>query len=165
MSCTGFQDRSISWIRPGPMEFTCHMKACILGNSFPHHFAQAVPQTKGKVPQQQTCTNKLSAATAIPGEGNKFSSFFMGTVPMWGKSSSAAQGHPALEQGFPPAFGVEIVANSSPANCQRTAEANRAPHCLLQKTNTAASTYSLHLHTRCRGFCLRALMSPFSGCF
>lgn len=172
MSCTGSQDRGESWIRSGPMEFSCHMNTWGGGLYFrkllspPLRSGYAVPQTKEKVPQQQMCTNAgFASATAIPRESNEVSSFFMGMVPMLEKSSSAARGHPALKQRFPPAFRVEAVANTSPASCQRTAEANRAPSCLLQQINTAASTYSLHLHTQCRGFFLRVLMSPFSGCF
>lgn len=141
----------------------------ILGNCFPHHFAQAMlyhkPQKRRYHNSRCAPTQDLSAATAIPRESNEVSSFFMGMVPTLEKSSSAAQGHPALKQRFPPAFRVEAAANTSPASCQRTAEANRAPRCFLQQTNTAASTYSLHLHTQCRGFFLRVLMSPFSSCF
>lgn len=124
----------------------------------------AVPPKRRHHNSKDTQKQDLSAITAIPGEDNRIMvcSFIMGTFPVLGKSSRTAQHHPALGQGLPLAFGVEGGANTALliAKGQQRQRKSTTPG-VLQQRNTAAHTYSQHLHTRCRGFFLQALMSPF----
>lgn len=155
------------------MKLSCHMNACI-GLHFrkllspPFGSGLAVPPKRRHHNRKDTQKQDLSATTAIPRGDNRIMvcSFFQGKDPVLGKSSSAAQHCPALGQGFSLAFGVKEAANTSilMAKGQQRHAKSTTPG-VLQQINKAADTYSQHLHTRCRGFFLQALTSPFWGCF
>lgn len=79
MSCTGSQDRGGSWIRSGPMEFSCHMNAWGGELYFrkllspPLCSGYAVPQTtEEKVPQQHMCTNAGSVCSYSHPQGKQW---------------------------------------------------------------------------------------------
>lgn len=110
--------------------------------------------TKKKASQQQKHTNAswiCNCSILRVGSSIMVCSFAVGTVHVLDKSSRAAELHLAHGQRF---SGADPMADSS-------LRAGLTTCSLLQQINTAADTYSLHLHTQCRGFSLQALMSPF----
>lgn len=161
MSPADHQDGGEGWIRSGPTKFPCHRIAC-RGPALQKTAWLRLCSIANQRESPQTANTQvqdLPASAAIPKEGNT------------GHGNDPHAGEELQECRTTSCSWTEVSSSlwggsTSPVSCHRTAETQTPPpSSLLQQTQPAAHTHSLHLHTQCRGSSLPALTSPFWGCF